>query len=419
MQARRILRATAWVVASLLGFVVVAYLVLLAVNRRDEAPSADAQRLAALRHDRPVLADAANGYVHAITLAADSRYTDARSGQVAALAASCSRALACIEASEADPAALAQWRSSEQWLLDGYRRMLATDGWREAVPGDAFAPMADYQHALAGQTLHLLAIRQEALAGDAAAVRERLERDVVFWRRVLDSSDLLLTKMVAVAAVRRNFDHGNLALRELAPERVAAAVPRSWRQPLTAQERSLLRPLGGEWEMIGGTLRTMLSPEPAKGGAGERLSRRLQRPLVQEQATLNLLASRMVRMSELSELPYPALGPAVEALETEAAPLRLRPYNLLGTVLADNGTAAAYSSYLAGAADLEGLRRATLLVATLRSEGIAREHAGAAVADAALRDPYDDTAFVWDAGDAAVLFRGLQRGGREPYRVPW
>ncbi|MBJ6979408.1 hypothetical protein [Luteimonas sp. MC1895] len=419
MHARRVLRASAWAVAALLGFVVLAYLVLLAVNWSDEAPSADAQRLAALAHDRPALADAANGYVHAITLAGDSRDTDARSAEVAALAASCSRALACIAASEADPAALAQWRASEQWLLDGYRRMLETDRWREAVPGDAFTPLADYRHALGGQTLHLLAVREKALAGDPAAVRELLERDLVFWRRVLASSDLLLTKMVAVAAVERNLDHGNLALRELAPDLVAAAVPPSWQQPLTTQERSLLRPLGGEWEMIGGTLRNMLSPDPAKGGAGERWSRRLQRPLFHEQATRNLFATRMVRMGELSELPYPALGPAVEALGTEAAPVRFRPYNLLGTVLEATGPATVYSTYASRIADLEGLRRATLLVATLRSEGIAREHAAAAVATAALRNPYDDTAFVWDAADAAVLFRGLQRGDREPYAVPW
>lgn len=419
MYARRMLRASGRAVAALLGFVVLAYLVLLVVNWSDETPSTDAKRLAALGQGRPARADAANGYVHAISLGTGAQYLEARSRDVAALAGSCSRAITCIEASRTDPVALAQWRASEQWLLDRYRRMLATDGWQEAVPGDAFVPMGTYQHALTGQMLHLVAVRQEALAGDPDAVRALLESDVAFWRRVLASSDLLLTKMVAVGAVQRNFDHGNLALREMSPGLASDAVPPSWQQPLTAQERSLLRPLGGEWAVIGGTLRDMLAAAPSDAGAAERWGRRLQRPLFQPQATLNLFATRMVRMGELSELPYPALRPALDALGTEAAPVRFRAYNLLGAVLESTVPAAAYSSYVSRIADLEGLRRATLLVATLRSHGTAREHAAASVAGAALRDPYDDTAFVWDAAEAAVLFRGLQRGDREPYVVPW
>ena len=50
--------------AALVAVPVVALLLLLAINSRDEAPSADAARLAAMLRERPALADAANGYVH-------------------------------------------------------------------------------------------------------------------------------------------------------------------------------------------------------------------------------------------------------------------------------------------------------------------------------------------------------------------
>src|SRR5690606_18729266 len=111
--------------------------------------------------------------------------------------------------------------------------MLATTGWREEVPEDPAASLPAYQPALDAQKLHLLDARGHALAGDAEAVRDLLERDLVFWRQVLASSDMLITKMIAVAAAGRNFEFGSLAMRSLPPDRVDAAVPPSWRQPLT------------------------------------------------------------------------------------------------------------------------------------------------------------------------------------------
>lgn len=448
------MRNVAWTLTALVAFAVVAYLALLLVNWSDESPSADSERLVALHRDRPLLADAANGYVHLLGLAAeadadpvalgsvrnahieayvpaslgdvmsglpgkDVDYRAVRSPEVTALVDACADASACSDAVDAHPDALAQWLASEQWLLDRYRRMLATDGWREPIPGHVTTPLAGYQHAMEAQKLHLLAVRQQALARDPVAVRDLLDRELLFWRQVLASSDLLISRMVAVAAVNRHFAFGNLALRELPPDLADAAVPPSWRQPLTVAERSLMRSLAGEWHYISGTLQAAILAQGGPADAGWRVSQRLQQPLLQQQATLNLFAGRMVRMGTLSELPYPEIGPALQrvAQPQEAPPLRLRTYNMLGHLLHDVGPASAYADYIAPSADLEGHRRAALLVATLRGAGIRSEDMAAAVRDAPLRSPYDDAAFEWDAAGGAVVFRGLGKADRRRHVV--
>lgn len=443
MKARGMMQSIAWAVAALVALPVIAYLALLGINRHDEPPSADAEQLVAMKRDRPLLADAANGYIHALgmaagtdvdpvalggarnayietfvsTSAADGNpslpgrnvdYRAARSPGVVALAAACREDdRACAKALDADPGALAQWLASEQWLLDRYRRMLATVAWREAIPGDANAPLADYLHALEGQKLHLLAAWQSAQARDPAAVRDLLEQDLVFWREVLVSSELLISKMVAVAAARRNFAFGNLALRELPQELANAAVPPSWRQPLTLAERSLARVLGGEWQVIAASLRMVMAPE-AQAGSARGLAERLQRPLFQEQATLNLFAARLVELGAMSELPYPDVAQALDGLpgQHDKSLPRLRPYNLAGSALVSMEPPG-YVNYIARTADLEGERRALLLAATLRGAGTQRDDMAAAVRDASLRSPYDQAPFEWDADSGAVVFSGL------------
>lgn len=415
-------RMAAWVLAMVVGLPVLAYAGLVAINWNDEPPSAEAERLLALLRDRPPLADSANGYIHARDLAAvpggDPEYREARSPQVGELASACSEAPACEEALDAQPGVAAEWLESEQWLIERYRRMLATPGWREPLLEDAHAPLTPYQHVMEGQKLHLVDMERHALAGDAAAVRDLLERDLVFWRRVLASSDLLITKTIATVAVGRNLAFGNLALRKLAPESVDSAVPPSWRVPLTVAERSYARPLGGEWHWVAGTLRQAYVPGVPGAGTEGDAADRLMRPLFQQQATLNLVASRMVRVGELSELPYEELDAALaRQVEAPGPSLRFPLYNPAGTLVGSAVSDVAYAGYVTRTSDLEGRRRATLLAATLRSARIGAEGAESAVQESSLRNPYNDAPFQWDPANGAVVFNGLEEGERGRHAV--
>lgn len=453
MDAKGVMRGLGWSVAALAGVVAVGYGLLVLVNWNDEPASAEAQRLAALVHGRPALADAANGYVHLLGLAAApdvdpvglgsarKAFVEAptprldadamvppgrtrdfraeRSGRVAALARACADAVPCEDAAAADPDAVAQWLASERWLLDRYDRMLATEAWQEALPGHVTSPLLVGTEALDAQRLHLLAARERARAGDVAGVRDVLDRDLVFWRRVLASTDLLVTKMIAVAAVNRHFASGNLVLRALPPGESAAAVPPSWQRPLAVHERSLTRTLGGELHYIGRALETVASDDAGGAGRDWRLVDRLQRPLFQRQATLNLFAARMARTGAVSELPYEEIGPALARLDRpDAAPSRwVRAYNVLGHVLDATTPASAYAQYVARTVDIEGHRRAALLVATLRGAGVTLDGMAAAVRDAPLRSPVDGDAFDWDPAEGVVVFNGLAEAGRGRHAV--
>jgi hypothetical protein len=105
-----------------------------------------------------------------------------------------------------------------------------------------------------GQKLLMLDAKVRARKGDHAGVRDLLARDLRFWRRVFESSDTLLTKMIAKAAIDRHFSLGNLVLRSLPSDRAVDALPEEWRTPISDSERSLLRLLVGEWTYMSAVL---------------------------------------------------------------------------------------------------------------------------------------------------------------------
>ena len=421
MDARDVMAAVAKVLGALLALPLVAFLLLVAINWNDEAPSTDAQRLAAMLRDRPALADQANGYVHARDLlgASERGYRDARSPEVAALAEACSKARDCSDALEEHSGVAGAWIASEQWLLDRYQAMLATEGWREEIPEDIAAPLPPYGQALEAQKLHLLSAWQHARAGDAAAVRDLLEQDLLFWRRTAASSDLLISKMIALAAAERHFALGNVALAALPAASAGQAIPPSWRQPVTLPERSLARALAGEWHFTNSALQKVMAEEATDDLAGLAglPSNRLQRVVFKEQATRNLFAGHMAGLGRLSERPYVELGQALDALAAgEDGTPWLRMYNPVGEILAAVA-APAYAGYIARASDLEGQRRAALLAVELRAAGTAGDAVPAAMAAATLRNPYDDAPFEWDAAENAVVFHGLREGDRGRYAL--
>lgn len=409
-------RMAAWVLAMVVGLPVLAYAGLVAINWNDEAPSAEAERLVAMYRDRPVVADADNGRVQMERLVTDAEagYKAARSPGISALIEACNEPTACATALDSNPDAAKEWLDSEGWLLERYRRGISKPGWREEIPEDGAAPWLAFQPILDAQKLHLLDAHRLALEGDAAAVRDLLQSDLVFWRRVLASSDLLATKTVAAGAIGRNFQFGTLALRMLPAGLAEAAVPASWREPLTLPERSLVRTMAGEWHFTAKVLRG------ASTGASreeKELGDRLAGAMLQEQATLNRAAARVLRVGELSELPYDELGPALQGLAEEPPPPSFRLYNPVGTMLDSTVTPGQYARYIVRISDLEGTRRAALLAATLRAQGVDAAQAGTAVAEAPLRSPYDGTAFEWDAASGAVVFNGLGEGERGRHAV--
>ena len=258
---------------------VLAYLILLAINWRDREPSPAAIRLTTLFRERPAIADAQNGFVFAMgfNVPPGESPTAMGSERLAWLEASGSRLdlsqdpmekvpdtpqrtpaieaflqacwpgrKTCDTAFDSGDEVYDQWISSEGWLLTRYRELISLSGWRE--PRRTWtAPLPRYGLVMDGQKLMLLHARRLARQGNTSEIHALLETDLRFWRMTLESSDTLISRMIATRALTRHFEWGNLLLRELPAGSAADAIPDNWRVPLSDAELSILRCMTGEW----------------------------------------------------------------------------------------------------------------------------------------------------------------------------
>lgn len=439
---RKIMKIVGWTAGGALGLAALLYLAGLAINRSDRPPSPATVRLASLYRGRPAVADADNAYVYLMGFHAPrerdpfeaglSRVTWIRSAgdapldpagdplpnafdnappRVDRLSAGCGdNAPDCAELLDVSAAAFDEWAAANGWWLERYRAMIERSAWQEIVPVGSPAVVATSFGITDAQTALLFQAGVLAERGDAAQVGSLLAGDARFWRMVLQSSDSVITKMIAVGALRRNFEWGNLALRKLPPPSAAAAVPGEWRTPFTAPELSLRRVIAGEWHYVSG----MFGRMPASSGAFGRF--------FQSQDTLNRIAGYYSSVADTLDAPlegYAAVttraGQTLEELREEGLPPRSL-YNPLGKLLLAQGGLADFSRYAARVADLEGMRRGALAAVTLRTEGVQLSSIQAALRTGAARNPYDGEPLLWDESRAAIVFRGLERGTRGDHR---
>jgi hypothetical protein len=454
IMSHKALKVTAWTIGALVAIPVAAYAAAILVNRHDQPPSPDALRLAASYQTRPEIANDDNAFVYFLgfnsALDANPRDVGARRllwlqgdgpldassdplvapldylgahPDVARFRTACDAVGAdCLRVLPDAGRVFEQWTAAQPWLLERYRQLIAHRGWREHVPDDITVPLPSYSGIMHGQRLLLLQATTLAAAGNGGGAAELLDSDLRFWRMVLESSDLLVTKMIAAAAMQRHFQWGNLALRALPAEETPAAPPVEWRAPLTATELSLHRTLVGEWMYFSGTVTKL----PAGFSAGEswtaRASNRLLLGLFQPQDTLNRYSTYFTELDSTLNVPlrsYPDAAGAASSLVQRTAGEAFPPrslYNVMGSVLVGIAGPADYSDYARRLGDLEGIRRAALATATLRAEGTPASAIGAALGASSLRNPYDDGPLGWDADAQAVVFVGLEPGERGEHR---
>lgn len=458
---KRILKWLAWLVGGTLAFAVVAYLALLAVNWRDVPPSDSARALAALHRDRPAVSDGDNGYVYVMGFSVppsadpqeagirrvawirklspqsqysssddpvpgDTSYRSTRPPAAKQISDACAPGSGdCALAFERAEGSLGEWVHSEQWLLDRYRTLLHRPGWVETVPLDLRAPLPAYATVMDGQRLLLAQAYLLAKEKNAAAVRDLLGADAKFWRHVLASSDILITKMIAVAALHRHFTVGNVVLRRLPAELELQGMPQEWTTPMTDDERSLLRTFAGEWIFGEGVMQYALqsawwrSPEELLSEQSfiEKLTGALSVPFYQLQDMSNRRAEMFVRACEAMNVPFENLPNGFERARAifdkpggEHGPLT-RLYNPMGDLLMAQESGA-YSGYGARVTDVEGSRRAAVLTANLRTKKVDAQNMSAELAASDIRAPYDNKPFEWDAGAQAIVFVGLEANER-------
>ena len=285
--------------------------------------------------------------------------------------------------------------TQEELMLGRYRIVLGRAGWREEMWHSASDPLPRYTGVLDAQRISLIRLRPASLRGDTAAIREALQRDLVFWRRVQKSTDGLIGKMIAIAAIRHHFTYGSLLLRELPPDQVMAAVPPSWQEPLSDEERSMWRVMAGEYAFSRAATRDMYT-EPGVN-PGEISSETLERVLghirrrVEPPRMLNEIALLYASTARNFEVP---LDQYLQASGAVVAASR------------DQDQATQIARYALRVGDIEGMRRVALLVAQLRSHSVPEADVPAELQKSALRTPFEKQPFGWDSTESAVAYEG-------------
>jgi hypothetical protein len=445
---RRVPRASAWILTGILGAIVCFYLVLIAINWRDRAPSEAVLLARALIENRPEVPASDNAYIYILGFSAPDEADPQQAGE-ARLAWLKARGYAessktpdpvpgrnmradrpehiqeafrcasgrqsCIAEIEKNMPILAEWLDPNDVVLTRYRQLLDRTAWCELVPDDAMIPFPTYSGVFDGQRLHMVALWKQS--GDAAAIRDGLQKDIVFWRTVLRSSDLLITKLIAVGALRQHFAYGNVVLRGVPTAKVLDAIPASWKEEISVEERSMMRALAGEVNFAG----QVLDPEFGEHLLGdrtvlERAAGAIVKPFFKRQDYRNQVAEHYMKVARFTEGPFSDYPTRFAGDESTVAAKGLFDwlYNPIGDWLATvvMPESSVYS-YAARVADIEGARRAALLAAQLRANGVTPENIREQLQQSPLRNPYTDEPFEWDDESGTIVFSGLAEGERK------
>jgi hypothetical protein len=317
---------------------------------------------------------------------------DHRSPVLARITDACIRrpGLACAEAMKlnVDGAALS---TMEPLLSARYQAMLDRAGAFALVEYDVSQPLPNYDLVMEAQRLLLLRLQGAARHGDVTQVRETLQRDHAFWRRMMATSEVLIDRMIAVSGIRQNFAFGNFALRELPRERQLAAIPPSWRTPFGAQELSLRRVMAAEFHFA---LRISRMPgyDPTLYETYEDELARLIAKVPgfrNTQRELNRIAAAYWQVANDFDVPLDQYLAAHQRFEQS-----LDNDNATGRV----------SQYALRSGSVEGMRRAVLATTELRARSVPSSGMAEALRAARWRDPYDGKAFTWNARERSVAF---------------
>jgi hypothetical protein len=463
--AKTLLKFLAWCVGVVFALGVAIYLVAIGINWNDQAASEASIRLDKLGRDGAPIPHEDNAYVYVVgfTVAPEEDpsawgarrlawtehvlvqppsapvtgfpgenhdFKSLRSTAVQELSEACRKVdPKCLGALERGDGNVAAWLGAEGWVLARYKTLLGHKGWRETVPWDARVPLPEYSSVLEGQKLLLAEAWTLAGHREAAGVRRLLEADVRFWRHTLAATNNLISKMIATAALHRHFAWSNLVLRRLPPDAARNAIPEPWRAPISESERSMLRSLAGEWAFFDHAIRHAMEDDvypldmsSDEASTAKRLFWRVTHPMLKVQDTSNQYADLLISVSETLQVPFDRYPEAIDharaisddAVQGAFPPTRI--YNVLGDILLAVANPD-LTSYAARVADLEGIRRSTLLAVELRSQGIAAAQAPQNLMEATLKDPYSGKPFGWDEGAKAIVFVGLQPGERGRHTI--
>lgn len=385
--------------AALLALLIIIVLVFIAINSIDRSPSPAALELQQAWESRKAVDAAENGYIYLagfdaatdeepevvgkkrIQLSndivkglasndedlfrAEYKIEDAFIKEVKAVFDQCATVNKnCIEAVEKNKDRISEWSQAENVINERYAQLIAHPQWLELAPVDLSLPIPNFGLVMKAQRIAFIHKFATLAPGDARLFSELLDADLRFWRTVLRDTDMLIAKMVAVAAIKNNFLWTNYFLLSLDENERAAAIPTVIQTAFVDEELSMRRCFTGEWVFSSKTY-----AETGEMNNNTLLQRLAYRVLFKKQDTINRSAASFQQLIDEQDIPT-AEFEAAFIVKKDAKPNRdtqhsafsfyiLNPYNPVGKILLAVA-APVYDGYVARTRDLEAFRRGLL-----------------------------------------------------------
>lgn len=320
---------------------------------------------------------------------------------------------------------LKKWIASESWLLERYQRLLEQSRWIDQVPTDISLPFPPFGTVMDGQRVLMAKVLVLAKESRTLEMNQLLASDLRFWRRVLSSTNMLITKMIAVAALDRHFSVANFSLRQLSLDAQRKAIPEEWMQPISDEEKSLHKVMIGEWIFATSLMKqtndddwdALVDPPSFDQAPKHHWYSLLGKPLYRYQDTVNSFAESYSQISNAGDVNYKSLRSSITRIDAEidsqsAGKFPIHSaYNPIGQILVAMSQYS-FSDYIRRVADIEGVRRATLAAIELRGASVKLEDLPSALSKSSQRNPYTNEPFSWDAKEKVIVFKGLEKGER-------
>ena len=297
-------------------------------------------------------------------------------------------------------------------LLGRYHSLYDFPEFRSTATPGIHEPLIPY-HLLTSLN-RLLGARMsvEFHTGSRLKAIEGLHRDMRFLRKLLETSDQLMLKILVVQMLARDLHtlsqllDSKLYLHEHLPVVDDVLVD------LSPKERTVDVCIRREFEAMANLMLTMKSARPFD--ADNELPDWMMKTLYKPNATVNRMFRKYQLSHELATLPPPALARKLSQLHADdslSGPTTSDyVLNPVGTILTEVA-APDLNRYLPVLTDATGLLRLVRLKRMIRSRGLGSREVGAFLLeqDEELGSPYDASPMTWDSERQVIYFQGLSQ----------
>ncbi|HEX4327863.1 MAG TPA: hypothetical protein VH105_13645 [Burkholderiales bacterium] len=337
----------------------------------------------------------------------------------------------CIDRYLKNRQGFTDWMSGHEILQTRYAQLNSLPGFEEAPFLSAHMLLPHYQGMTQAGELRLISAAYDMDGGNPAAGLEAIVGEIGVHRRLLASSRMLISKMIFVAMLRRDYQVLSEAIEHWpALAKVQEPVLTGALRPLDLRETDMRQVFQMEnlftahvflqaLEANRGADSSDDSNDEQSGWWHKAMGNPMGRMSYLPNATLNEVAPYWSRRVEAGY----GSGATVESRKRDLAAFFAHwsselvgmPWNYLhnpaGKILITTGEdPGLYMNYVERVHDLDGYIRLVTLQAALRRRNIALDDVAAFVQQASpeMRNPYNGQAMRWDASTSSLLFEGEQ-----------